>query len=496
MIDFLKRDIPILLLLLLFTAFGLGVVYWMNYELGMNPQLWKALRIFSIIFLALPLVIALRLLAYKGSIRLLILALTLMSIGYTIRYDIETKRDDFYYRKLAAGEVKSDDMRGPETLYSRVEPVGKAVIGYFALLAVFYFLRGRTDTLRIGIIFKPVLVLTLMIFHRLGSLVSGGRFIFGFTGWDIALPILVITMADYLADHYRSLGDWKKLSEFEPIYWVPLLILWLGPVAGFIIIGEFGVFVILGIYIILSLYLSTRRIVFVAASLAVITLLGLIAVHYDLAPGHIGVRLSIWTDFYHNFPEKISPYEPLMNNEDFLDWLGNPNKRLQHLNGFLAIWHGGMTGAGLGLGYPIAIPVAVSDFIGVALAENLGLAGLLTVTLIYILFTYHCFRLSMQMKAVGRFAVFTLQGIGLMILIQFIVSLAGPLSILPMTGVPMPLVSRSYSALIAALAAVGLAMVFEHQVALLPPPAEDHAPPVAISKDKPLVIELKEKGKK
>ena len=59
---------------------------------------------------------------------------------------------------------------------------------------------------------------------------------------------------------------------------------------------------------------------------------------------------------------------------------------------------GGVTGTGLGSGYPYQIPVAHSDFILAAIGEELGLIGLSAVLILYAVFVSRGFTTAMTVK--------------------------------------------------------------------------------------------------
>src|SRR5699024_5326668 len=67
-------------------------------------------------------------------------------------------------------------------------------------------------------------------------------------------------------------------------------------------------------------------------------------------------------------------------------WLhpfSDPDKFYQIIQGMYGMAHGGLLGRGLGQGSPGLTPFAYSDFIAASIGEELGLAGLMAVLLLY-----------------------------------------------------------------------------------------------------------------
>lgn len=159
----------------------------------------------------------------------------------------------------------------------------------------------------------------------------------------------------------------------------------------------------------------------------------------------------------------LQPYQV----ERFLTW-SNPlydplDSSYQLLNSLIAFSNGGLTGLGLGsstqkYGY---IPECHNDFIGAILYEELGIIGLLLVaipTLIIInRLLFHSSRMPNQtMKLI-------LIGISSYFFIHFFVNLGGVSGMIPMTGVPLLLVSSGGSSILAAMLSIGLAQVIIKQ---------------------------------
>jgi len=122
---------------------------------------------------------------------------------------------------------------------------------------------------------------------------------------------------------------------------------------------------------------------------------------------------------------------------------------------------GGTTGRGLGLGYPELIPVADSDYIFAALAEELGLFGGLLVTFALIVFVTAA--VSTARDARDMFSKLCSIGLAAFIGFQALVNMGGITRALPMTGITLPFVSHGGFSLITSFIMVGMLMAFSHR---------------------------------
>ena len=122
----------------------------------------------------------------------------------------------------------------------------------------------------------------------------------------------------------------------------------------------------------------------------------------------------------------------------------------------LGMAHGGTTGTGFGLGNPQLIPVAQSDFIFAALAEELGLIGAAAVIVGFILVVGSGLRSSLRARS--EFSKLVALGLTVTLGFQAFVIMAGDIRVLPLTGVTLPFVSAGGSSLIANYVLIGLLM--------------------------------------
>lgn len=108
---------------------------------------------------------------------------------------------------------------------------------------------------------------------------------------------------------------------------------------------------------------------------------------------------------------------------------------------------GGITGTGLGEGYPENVPVAHSDFILASFGEELGLIGLAAILLIYAVLISRGFNTAMI--AQDSYGKLIAAGMALTITVQIFVVTGGISRLMPMTGLTTPFLSHGGSSLLA-----------------------------------------------
>jgi cell division protein FtsW len=125
-----------------------------------------------------------------------------------------------------------------------------------------------------------------------------------------------------------------------------------------------------------------------------------------------------------------------------------------------ALGSGGWFGVGLGAstakwGW---VPLAYADFIFAILGEELGLVGAICVILLYGGIAFAGLRIARRMP--DTFARLAAGTISVWIVVQALVNMGAVLGLLPITGVPLPLISAGVSSLIVTMAALGMLMAF------------------------------------
>lgn len=141
----------------------------------------------------------------------------------------------------------------------------------------------------------------------------------------------------------------------------------------------------------------------------------------------------------------------------FMDPWGDPlNTGYQTLQSQAALANGGTTGMGLGQGRAKFgfLPEGHTDFIFSTIGEELGLLGGLVLMGLFVALAG--LGMVVAMRAPDRFGMLMAVGITTWISVQALVNLGAVVGVLPITGVPLPLVSSGGSSLIVTMAACGV----------------------------------------
>jgi cell division protein FtsW len=141
----------------------------------------------------------------------------------------------------------------------------------------------------------------------------------------------------------------------------------------------------------------------------------------------------------------------------FLDpWADPLHTGYQMIQGQIALGSGGLFGLGLGASRQkwSYLPHAHTDFIYAIIGEELGLLGTLAVLALFVFFVYLGIRTAR--RAPDRFGMLVAGGITGWVGIQALVNMGAVTGMLPITGVPLPLISFGGSALVFTLAGIGI----------------------------------------
>jgi cell division protein FtsW len=268
-----------------------------------------------------------------------------------------------------------------------------------------------------------------------------GRSAYGASRWIAVGPLqlqpsefaklaLVLWGADLLArkERLRQLEDWRHLL-------IPLLP-GVGLLAMLVMAGDdLGTtFVLLVIFITLLWVIGTPGRVFGG----MLALMGLVMLLLAVTSAY---RLKRLTGF-------VNPQGGPM----------GPN--MQGIQGKYAVGSGGLFGVGLGAsgekwGY---VPESTSDFIFAIIGEELGLVGTLCVCLLYGGLAFAGLRVARRVQ--DTFSRLGAAAITAWVVMQAVVNIGAVIGVLPITGVPLPLVSAGLSSLLVTMVALGMLMSF------------------------------------
>jgi cell division protein FtsW (lipid II flippase) len=153
-------------------------------------------------------------------------------------------------------------------------------------------------------------------------------------------------------------------------------------------------------------------------------------------------------------------------------WIDPVGRSYQIVQALISQASGGILGTGPGMGSPNLVPVAASDFIYSAIAEESGLLGAVAVILLLVLITFRGF--SIALRAKDKFNALLCTGISFWIAAQGLMIIGGNIRLLPLTGVTLPFFSYGGSSLVICMIAGSLVTLISGQ--------SDDSPDIQLSK--------------
>jgi cell division protein FtsW (lipid II flippase) len=328
---------------------------------------------------------------------------------------------------------------------------------------------------------------------------SAGKAVGNTTPWEPAKVPFLLGFAGILTARYKDLArTYWGIPRARDI--VPLVVMALIPFVPFFALKDFGQMLIFsGAYA--TLYLvAVRRwpqlILFVGSVMLVISILVIGALPRDVQekfpliptiarpvqhalPSRIQQRFHLWLDGFDPPSPEVSWWKPefdeaVAKDPRYKDLVGQSEAMKRSVNtdiwfdklafqpaqAIFGIASGKTTGRGLGLGFPEVIPIADSDYVYAAIAEEMGLAGGALVVLAVIIFVIAGVRTSIEAR--DMFTKLCAAGLTAFVGIQALVNIGGIVRALPMTGITLPFVSHGGFSLITSFAMLGMLMAFSH----------------------------------
>lgn len=404
-------------------------------------------------------------------------------------------------------DLSAETPRPSEETLSGVLLSGKTInpiLGILGLIAAFLLLRNDRvlDLLQRNGFLIVLLTLGPLILAAITS--RAGKSIGNMTPWEPSKIPFLIGFAAVLSILYKNLArTYWGLPRAKDV--VPLVFMAALPFVPFFVLKDFGqMMVFTSVYATLYLIAVRRfsqRFVLVGSVLLVIGILVVGALPEKtqeripllptlakpvkaVLPHRIQQRFHLWLDGFSpptpetswwkadyddyydklvkkdpNLPELLAQDPDLqrtINVDAWFDVLA-----FQPAQATFGLASGGTTGRGLGLGYPELIPVADSDYIFAAMAEELGLFGGLLLTFALIVFVSAGVRTALDAR--DMFSKLCAIGLVAFIGFQALVNIGGITRALPMTGITLPFVSHGGFSLITSFVMLGMLMAISHR---------------------------------
>jgi len=229
---------------------------------------------------------------------------------------------------------------------------------------------------------------------------------------DLAKLALIASLAAMLAKHQK---------DFKPAL-IPIL-LWCGAVCGIIAMTNFSTAALLFFTCLLVMFIGRMPFKY----LLLYVLIGAMAGSLALFVGQRGKTVMSRVTSYWESSQTTLPDQSKYSN--------------------IAIATGGLVGKGWGQSEQRNfLPLAYSDFIYAIIIEEYGLAGGFVVLLLYLILLYRGMR-AVQ-TSTYLFGSLLSAGLSFALILQAIVNMAVATGVIPITGLPLPLVSLGGSSLL------------------------------------------------
>jgi cell division protein FtsW (lipid II flippase) len=345
-----------------------------------------------------------------------------------------------------------------------------------------------------------IVLLTLLPLGAAVFTSSAGKSLGNMTPWEPAKIPFLVGFAGILTARYKDLAEtYWGIPRARDI--IPLVVMAMIPFVPFFALKDFGQMLIFsGAYT--TLYLvAVRRwpqlLLFVGSVFLVISILVVGALPRDIQakvpllptvarpitamlPARIQQRFHLWLDGFDppspEVPWWKTEYEEALNENPEMKQLAEQSPAMQRVvnidiwfdklafqpaQAIFGIASGKTTGRGQGLGFPEVIPIADSDYIYAAIAEEEGLAAGAVVILAVIIFVVAGVRTSLDAR--DMFTKLCAAGLTAFMGFQALVNIGGIVRALPMTGITLPFVSHGGFSLITSYAMLGMLMAFSHR---------------------------------
>jgi cell division protein FtsW (lipid II flippase) len=319
------------------------------------------------------------------------------------------------------------------------EQAGWLVVGLTAFVVTLAIVRDirQLDAYTYTIGLAGLILLLLPIVPGIGTEINGARLwvnlrFITFQPAEIGRVLIVIFLASYLAQRRELLA--AGVGRFglpRPKDLGPLVLAWTASLAVLFLERDMGASLLLfGVFVVM-VWVATGRWAYLVLGLVLFAIGAYVGY---LAFSHVQVRVDAWL---HAMDPKLVA-----------------DQGYQLAQGWFAFASGGMVGTGLGLGSPTLIPYVGSDFILAAFGEELGMLGVSAVLLLYVVLVGRGLRIAVERH--DSFEKLLAVGLTTLIGLQVFVIAGGVLRLIPLTGVPLPLMSYGGTSRIATAVVLGL----------------------------------------
>ena len=292
----------------------------------------------------------------------------------------------------------------------------------------------------LSVITLPIVWLLLIYTALQGNLIEGAnasRWIkipilgLSFQTSTLASVVLMVYVARYLSVNKEiNINFWRSLVEL----WLPVML-----IIATILPANLSTAALIGILVFVLAFIGgyPKKYLLLMIGTAVL-FLSLFIMTAKAYPDTFPNRVDTWISRIDSFTGK-----------------GDANTTYQVERAKIAIATGGVVGKGAGKSVmKNLLPQSTSDFIYAIITEEYGIAGGLSLLFLYLLLLFRIF--MCVYKAYDFFGQLLIIGVGLPIIIQSLVNMGVAVSVLPVTGQPLPLISSGGTSIWMTFLALGI----------------------------------------
>jgi len=335
---------------------------------------------------------------------------------------------------FVVGGATADDIPG-DRLYYAYRQIAYGVVGIVLMMLLSRFDYSRAREWKAGL-YATMIGFILLVFAIGASARGSKRSIdFGFINLqssELGKVLLILALAGFVVDRVRRLNEPETTSRVMLLALLPAMLVVAQPDLG-------------------------SGMVYLAIALAVLFVAGTKWTHFAaLGVLAVGAVLLVLVAAPKAGVQVLKPYQTDRLTA-FLHPTDNPKKQGYQINQSLtAIGSGGKTGRGdqatqTKLNF---LPEHHTDFIFSVVGEEYGFVGAALVLSLFALLIWRALRILTMSK--NLFGALVAGGVTAMLMFQVFVNVGMTIGIMPITGVPLPLISYGGSSVLVTFMALGL----------------------------------------
>jgi rod shape determining protein RodA len=332
------------------------------------------------------------------------------------------------------GATTQHDVAGEPYFYVLRQAI-YAGIGIALMLAIARIDYSRLRELRVGL--YTVMITSIVAVLVLGSATRGSkRWItlpfFTFQPSELGKILLLCALAGFAIDRGRHLSDRQRSARLMAMGFLPAAIVFLQPDVG-----------TAGVYI--------------AITLTVLLVAGVKWTHFALLGGLVVTAATAVLVLAPALGHPVLKGYQEQRLTSFLNPSANPRSSSYQIHqSEIAIGSGGKTGRGAAStqaenGF---LPEANTDFVFAVVGERFGFVGAAFILSLYALLIWRALRITILSK--NLYGSMVAGGIAAMFMFHVFVNVGISIGIMPITGIPLPLMSYGGSSVLATLMAIGV----------------------------------------